>query len=114
MRYKSFHDRLINSVLGPAGQTPESLRRAVLERGKRPGASAEAIPDELTHYVDTVAQHAYKVTDADIAKLKQAGHSDDALFEITVVAAVGAAMHRLERGLAALEGREPPPPPPPD
>ena len=107
MRYNAFHDRLINSVLTPHAHTPEVLRRAVLERGKHPGGPAGAVPAELTGYVDTVARHAYKVTDADVAKLKQAGHADDALFEITVVAAVGAAMHRLERGLAALRGEEP-------
>jgi alkylhydroperoxidase family enzyme len=107
MRYNAFHDHLIDSVLAKDAHTPQALRRAVLERGKHPGGPAGDVPEALTHYVDTVARHAYKVTDADVAKLKQAGQSDDALFEITVVAAVGAAMHRLERGLAALEGREP-------
>jgi alkylhydroperoxidase family enzyme len=53
-----------------------------------------------------VAHHAYRVTDADVAALRQAGHSDDSLFEITVAAAVGAALHRLDRGLAALRGEE--------
>jgi len=47
------------------------------------------------------------VTDADVAGLKDAGYSDDAIFEITVAASVGAAMHRLQRGMAALRGEEP-------
>lgn len=111
MRYDGQRQRLETSILQSPGHTSTDLRQAVFERGKHPGAptSGNAIPEELTGYVDTVARHAYKVTDADVAKLKQAGHSDDALFEITVVAAVGAAMHRLERGLAALQGEELPP-----
>jgi hypothetical protein len=64
------------------------------------------VPPALTPYVDTVARHAYQVTDADVAALRR-GNSDDALFEITVAAAVGAALHRLDRGMAALRGEEP-------
>jgi alkylhydroperoxidase family enzyme len=57
--------------------------------------------------VDKVARHAYKVTDGDVAALQQAGSSDDAVFEVTVSAALGAALGRLERGMAALRGEEP-------
>ena len=64
------------------------------------------VPPALTRYVDTVARHAYRVTDADVRALQAAGQSDDALFEVTVAAAVGAAMHRLQRGMAALRGEE--------
>jgi hypothetical protein len=54
-----------------------------------------------------VALHAYKVTDEDLVALQRLGLSDDALFEMTVSAALGAAVCRLERGLAALRGEEP-------
>jgi len=54
-----------------------------------------------------VVSHALKGVDTDVARLRHAGHSDDSLFEITVAAAVGAALHRLERGMAALRGEEP-------
>ena len=91
-------------MLGGFGTTPEALRRAVLERA---AGTRDGVPPELTTYVDTVARHAYKVTDQDVAALQAAGHSDDGIFEITVAAAVGAAMHRLERGMAALRGEEP-------
>ena len=99
MRYDDFRKRLVGAVLNAPGETPEALRRAVLEQGSTPPA--------LAGYVDTVKRHAYKVTDADIAALQRAGHSDDTLFEITVLAAVGAALHRLDRGMAALRGKEP-------
>jgi hypothetical protein len=66
----------------------------------------EDLPATLAAYVDKVARHAYKVTDEDLAGLQRAGNSDDALFEVTVAAAAGAALVRLERGLAALRGEE--------
>jgi hypothetical protein len=38
------------------------------------------------------------VTDADITKLQDAGHTEDAIFEITVAATVGAALRSFEAG----------------
>jgi alkylhydroperoxidase family enzyme len=96
----------VNAVLCTPGATSESLRRAVLERAlETPGATVQMQP-ALSHYVDTIDRHAYRVTDADVRALQAAGHSDDALFEITIAGAVGAAMHRLQRGMAALRGEE--------
>jgi hypothetical protein len=106
MRYAGFRKRLVDAVLNAPGDSPEAQRRAVLERAQEtPGANG-SIPSSLTRYVDTVARHAYRVTDADLVSLQQAGLSDDTLFEITVAAAVGAALHRLDRGMAALRGEE--------
>jgi alkylhydroperoxidase family enzyme len=104
MRYDRFRKRLTDAVVNGPGDTSPALRQAVMDRatGQRDG-----VPPELQQYVDTVARHAYKVTDGDVQALQRTGHSDDALFEITVAAAVGAALHRLDRGLAALRGEEP-------
>jgi hypothetical protein len=99
MRYEDFRRRLVAAVLQAPGETPPELRRAALERATAPGS--------LGPYVSNVARHAYKITDTDVAQLRHAGHSDDTLFEITVAAAVGAALHRLDRGMAALRGEEP-------
>ena len=104
MRYDAFVAALKETVVAGPGHTPSELRRAVLARaarlaGTRSGAPA---PAPFGAYVDKVAQHAYKVTDADVAALQTAGSSDDVLFEVTVAAAVGAALGRLERGMAAL------------
>ena len=105
-RYDALVQRLTQSVLDTPGDAAPALRRAVLERGKRPGSPGrEAIPPELASYIDKVARHAYKVTDAELASL-QTRHSQDMLFEMTVAATVGAALHRLERGMAALRGEE--------
>jgi len=106
-RYDELVQRLSQGVLDTPGAAPSALRRAVLERGKRPGSAArDALPPDLASYVDKVARHAYKVTDAEVESL-QASHSEDTLFEVTVAATVGAALHRLERGMAALRGQEP-------
>ncbi len=110
-RYAAFTDALVERVLSTPGHTSSDLRRAVLARAARLGgrtalAGADVAP-ALTAYLDKVARHAYKVTDEDLAALQRAGHSDDALFEVTVSAALGAALGRLERGLAALRGEEP-------
>jgi alkylhydroperoxidase family enzyme len=54
----------------------------------------------LAHYVAMVREHAYRVTDADISALRAHGLSDDAIFELTVAAALGEAQRRLAAGLA--------------
>jgi alkylhydroperoxidase family enzyme len=104
MKYDAFQKRLVDALLTAPGDAPVALRRAVLERA---GGARDGVPAALRSYVDKVAHHAYKVTDEDVAALQAAGHSDDSIFEVTVAAAVGAAMHRLARGLAALRGEEP-------
>ena len=109
MRYEAFVQAITDAVVAGPGQTPSELRRAVLARaarlaGARGGAPA---PAPFGSYVDKVAQHAYKVTDADVTALQQSGNSDDVLFEVTVSAALGAALGRLERGMAALRGEQP-------
>lgn len=105
---------LEESILTAPGETDPALRRAIearsAELGGRsepPGTASGEIPEALRGYVDKVARHAYKVTDRDVEALKAAGYSEDAIFEITLSAALGAGLSRLERGLAALRGEEP-------
>src|SRR5213596_273540 len=99
-RYAALTERLVESVLTRTGHTASELRRATLARAARlvltPGG--EDVPPALTAYVDKVALHAHTVTDADVVALQRAGNSDDALLEVTVAAALGAALGRLERG----------------
>ena len=56
----------------------------------------------LTGYVNKVALHAYKTLDEGIEALKNAGYSEDAIFELTLSAAICAGQAGLDRGLAAL------------
>jgi alkylhydroperoxidase family enzyme len=59
-------------------------------------------PPEFATYLEKVRLHAYKVTDADVQALKDAGFSEDQIFENTVSAAAAAGFERLEAGLGAL------------
>ena len=97
--------RLADAVLHTPGDTDPALRAAVeahaASLGGREGTVPE-LPDELVPYVEKVALHAYKVVDADVDRLRDAGYSEDAIFELTLAAALGAAQARLEAGLAAM------------
>ena len=107
-RHAGLPQGLKESILGPQGTVDLGLRQAIEARAEElaGGAPAEtaAIPENLREYVDTVALHAYRITDEDIQTLLRSGYSEDAVFEISTAAAVGAGMARLERGLAALKG----------
>lgn len=110
-RYLDLVERLKESVLTGRGATDPALRRAVeartAELSGRPGAPAGGVPPDLKEHVDKIALHAYTITDEDVAALKAAGYSEDAIFEISIAAALGAGVARLERGLSALRGGEP-------
>jgi alkylhydroperoxidase family enzyme len=72
---------------------------------RKAASLAVELHEALGPYVQKVAHHAYKVTDEDITALHQGGYSDDQIFEVTVSAALGAGLVRLESGLAILRGR---------
>jgi len=106
--HAAYTQRLIEAVLTSPGDTEPSVRRAVAALSAQPGgrliSNVDTVPPELISFVKKVALHAYKITDEDIEALLKAGYSEDAIFEITVSATLGAGMARLERGLGALKG----------
>jgi len=66
-----------------------------------------ALPDRVapvafSAYLDKVRHHAYTITDGDVQTLKEAGHSEDEIFEHTVSAAAAAGFERLDAGLRTL------------
>jgi len=74
-----------------------------LIRGLRAAAQPDRhVPAEFLPYVEKVREHAYRVTDEDVAALTAAGFSDDEIFEQTVSAAAAAGLARLQSGLRAL------------
>jgi len=90
-------------------ETSEELRRKVTARAARLDGSDRAaaeVPGEIKGYIDKVARHAYKVTDDDLLELKEAGYSEDQIFEVTLGAALGAGLARLERGMTILKGEK--------
>lgn len=95
--YSAKIGRLRTAALEQPGVLSPEERRACAEGGP---------PSRLAGYVEKVRRHAYRVTDTDIAALREAGCSEEEIFEATVCAAVGAGLDRLERGLA-LMGADP-------
>jgi alkylhydroperoxidase family enzyme len=59
-------------------------------------------PPKFAAYLDKVRRHAYRTTDEDVQALKDAGYSEDEIFEQTVSAAVAAGLERLDAGLRVL------------
>ena len=97
-RYDRYVEMLRASITQAPGALASDVRAAIVERNTR------KIPPALAPYVIKVALHAYKITDEDILQLKREGLSEDEIFEATASAAVGAALLRLEKGMAALRG----------
>ncbi|MFC3892859.1 hypothetical protein ACFOWZ_15390 [Lentzea rhizosphaerae] len=78
------------AVLDGPGVTASSLRQA---------AASGAAPRPWTEYVRAVRDASYLVSEEDIAALKADGLGEEEIFEVTVAAAVGAALARLDAGL---------------
>ena len=64
-----------------------------------PGGRA---PRDFDAYLEKVRTRAYSITDEDVRKLKDAGYSEDEIFEYTVSAAIEAGIERLNAGLETL------------
>lgn len=109
-RYEMLVKRLTQAVLDGPGVLEAVIRKAIEASsamyGGRFSVPVQEVSPTMRAYIEKVAHHAYKVTDQNIQALQQAGYSEDAIFEITVSAALGAGISRLERGLAALRGGE--------
>ena len=93
-RHRSHLEALEAGILQGPGVLPPEARRAA--------AKNEGAPEMFAEYVDTIHRNAYRVTDRIVAGFAEAGADDDAVFEISVAAAYGAARERLEAGLQAL------------
>ncbi|MBA2358674.1 MAG: hypothetical protein H0V84_09640 [Actinobacteria bacterium] len=59
-------------------------------------------PPAFGPYLERVRCRAYSTTDADVQSLKDAGFTEDEIFEQTVSAAVAAGLERLDAGLGTL------------
>jgi len=83
--------QLLDRVLHGAGVTSPAERKAALD-----GTDQRA-------YLEKVRQHAYKVTDDDIAALRAAGMSEDAIYELTIAAALGVSKKRFDSAMEAID-----------
>jgi hypothetical protein len=98
-RFAGIRRQLEDPVLAGAGESAPELRQAA--------ANQASLPEELRAVVDKIHQHAYRITDEEVAALRNT-YSDDQLLEVFAAAAVGAARLRLEKALqvvAMMEGK---------
>lgn len=81
-------------------------REAALRRGAAATGAFPAPEDEgvgaADRLVDTVARHAYRVTEEDIAEARAGGWSEDELFDAIVATALGAGLSRRAIGRDAV------------
>lgn len=85
---------VVERVLNGDGTTTQAERRAAFDN--------RDVPEAGRALIDKVTKNAWKVTDEDIAAAKQAGLSDDQVFELAVAAALGQSTRQLDAALTAL------------
>lgn len=97
-------------MLRSPGETSGELRRAVDAFVARQWGvtrdGAGELPAELAPYCKKLSLHAYKIVDEDVDALRAAGYSKDAIYEVTVVGAIGAALIGLEQLFETMYGSE--------
>ena len=81
---------------------PATRYDSLVERLREAARPDREAPPELAPYLDKVRRNAYRITDDDVQALKDAGYSEDVIFEQTVSVAVAAGLVRLEAALAVL------------
>lgn len=86
--------RLEDTVLFGPGVLDPAVRRVASIAGELPGVAG--------WYVKKVWERAHEITSEDIAALRRIGYSEDQIFELTISAALGAGLVRLESALGAL------------
>ena len=95
---RSTHQRLVNRILHGAGHASAEQRARAFD-----GAE---LSEPLAGLVGKVAGRSAEVSDADFAAAREAGFTDDQLFELVICAAVGQSTRQYEAGLAALAEAE--------
>ncbi|MDP9342278.1 MAG: hypothetical protein M3Q23_09340 [Actinomycetota bacterium] len=95
-RFSQKLEKLQARVLDGPGRLQPSARRKAFE--------GHSVDDALAdRYVQSIHRHAYRIVDRNIDELREAGWSEDQIFELSISAAFGAARHRLDTALRALE-----------
>ena len=99
----------MDEVLGRHAHLVAALRRAVFESAgetdpalRQSAGVGSSVADPWGAYAEMVRDQSYRITDADVAALKAAGRTEEEIFEVTVAAATGSGLRRLDAGLRAL------------
>src|SRR5438132_10132649 len=94
-------EKTIASLLGAPGETDTSLRQSIFDRLR---LGTGEVPENLAALVEKIADRPWNVSDEDITRLREAGYSEDQIYELVLAAAAGAGVRRFEAGLRAIEG----------
>ena len=94
-------EKAIASLLGAPGETDTSLRQSVFDRAR---LGSGEVPENLKALVEKIAGRPWSVSDEDFTRLREAGYSEDYIYELVLAAAAGAGVRRFEAGLRAIEG----------
>ena len=65
-------------------------------------AATPPAPAGMAAYLEKVRDRAYAVVDRDVDALREAGFSEDEIFEQTVAVAIGEGLRRLDRAGEAI------------
>jgi alkylhydroperoxidase family enzyme len=65
--------------------------------------AAPPAPPAMDAYLEKVHLHAYRITDADVDELKDAGITEDTIFEQTVAAAISEGLYRLDAATKVID-----------
>jgi hypothetical protein len=93
-RHQARFAALRRAVLATPGAIDPDVR-VLAAAGERTGTGVDP-------YLAQVRGASYRITDADVEALRQAGFSEDAVLELTLAAAIGEATRRHERAMGAL------------
>jgi hypothetical protein len=102
------YTRLVSSARFRHADKIATLRRAILETpgdaslDQRSAAESAAPTGPADAYLDKVRRESYRIVDGDIDALRAAGLTEDAIFELTVAAAIGESSRILDRSIGAL------------
>jgi len=91
---RTAHRAVVARILEGDGRTSRAQRRAAFEDA--------VVGEPLRTLIGKVATSPTRITDADMALVKNSGLSEDEVFELVVCAAVGQATRQYESALAAL------------
>lgn len=97
--FNNAHKALVSRILEGDGRASRAERRDAFDN--------TGLAEPVRTLVSKVANHACRVTDADISAARASGLSEDQVFELVVSAAIGHATRQYNTALAALDAAIP-------
>jgi alkylhydroperoxidase family enzyme len=100
-RLRAVEDAVLSASEG--SPAPTGFDMGLAAAGLDTNTGADLLDRRLARFAEAVARHAYEIGAADLDELRDAGVSEETIFELVVATAAGAGLARLEIGLRALE-----------